>query len=360
MRGFCLMLLAGLSLAMLSSSPAHAQRVVLVAGGGGGGDGSPAVSAKLLTPFGATMDGDGNIYLVEYAGCRVRKIDARGIISTLAGNGQKGFAGDGGLAAGAQFNSPHNLLVGPDGALYVADTMNNRVRRIDLKTGTISTFAGTGQKGFGGDGGPAEKAQFGNIYSIAFDPKGERMILDDLDNRRVRAIDMKTDVVSTVAGNGEKGVPRDGAVAAKSPLVDPRAATIDGAGNVYILERSGNALRVVDAAGKIRTVVGTGKPGATGDGGPARQATLNGPKHLCIDAHGNVIIADTENHLIRAYRPSDGTIVRIAGTGKKGTAGVGGPPEKLELNRPHGVYATSDGVLYICDSENERVLRLEK
>jgi sugar lactone lactonase YvrE len=186
------------------------------------------------------------------------------------------------------------------------------------------------------------------------------MYLADLDNRRVRAIDMKTGTVRTVAGNGEKGVPPDGADAVKAPLVDPRAVAADGAGNVYILERSGNALRVVDAKGHISTVAGTGKVGASGDGGDAIKATFNGPKHLCIDGEGNVIIADTENHLIRKYLPKEGKVVRVAGGGKKGTEGLGGPPEKAALSLPHGVTVGKDGTLYISDSGNNRVLRIER
>ena len=150
------------------------------------------------------------------------------------------------------------------------------------------------------------------------------MYLADLDNRRIRMIDLKTNVITTVAGNGAKGVPKDGSEATTAPLVDPRAVAVDSKGNVYVLERAGNALRVVDAAGKIRTVVGTGAKGATGDGGNALKATLNGPKHLCIDRAGNVLIADTENHLIRKYLPAEGKIVRVAGSGKKGPAASAG------------------------------------
>src|SRR5262249_20329855 len=163
-------------------------------------------------------------------------------------------------------------------------------------TGRVDHFAGTGEKGFAGDGGPAEKAHFGGIYCIALDPRGERMYLADLDNRRVRMIDLKTNAVTTGAGNGEKDVPNEGTEAVRAPLVDPRAVAVDAKGNVYVLERAGNALRVVDAQGKIRTVAGTGEKGANGDGEEARFATLNGPKHLCIDRDGNVVIADTENH----------------------------------------------------------------
>src|SRR5262249_25263805 len=216
--------------------------------------------------------------------------------------------------------------VAPNGDLYLADTWNNRVRKLDVKSGVLSAFAGTGKKGYAGDDGPAAQAQFGGIYCVALDPKGEHMYLADLDNRRVRAVDLKTGTVRLVAGNGKKGVPEDGADARTAPLVDPRAVAADGAGNVYVLERGGHALRVVDAQGKIRTVVGTGKAGAGGDGGDARQATLRGPKHLCLDRDGNVIIADTANHLIRKYLPREGKIVRVAGTGKKGSAGARAAP----------------------------------
>src|SRR5205807_945639 len=141
-----------------------------------------------------------------------------------------------------------------------------------------------------------------------------------------------------VAGNGHKGVPEDGAEAVNSPLVDPRAVAVDAKGNVYVLERSGHALRRVDPQGRIRTIVGTGKAGASGDDGNALKATLNGPKHLCIDSDGNIIIADTENHLIRKVLLAEGKIVRVAGTGQKGAAGIGGPPLEAQLNQPHGVY----------------------
>jgi DNA-binding beta-propeller fold protein YncE len=335
-----------------------AEKIVLVAGGGTEADG-PATKAKLNGPFGVDFDKGGSMYIVEMVGLRVLKVDDKGTLSTVAGTGKKGHGGDGGPASQAEFDGPHNLVVGPDGLIYLADTWNNRVRTIDPKTGAIRAFAGTGEKGFAGDGGPAAKARFGGVYCIAFDPKGERMYLADLDNRRVRAIDMKTGTVSTVAGNGQKGVPDDGAEAVKAPLVDPRAVAADGAGNVYVLERSGNALRVVDANGKIRTVAGTGKVGATGDGGDALKATFNGPKHLCVDGDGNVLIADTENHLIRKYIPKEGKIVRVAGNGKKGSAGLGGPPDQAELSQPHGV-TVHGGTLYISDSSNNRVLKIER
>jgi DNA-binding beta-propeller fold protein YncE len=276
----------------------------------------------------------------------------------LAGTGEKGLAGDDGPAIGAQFNGPHHLLIAPDGHLYIADTFNNVVRRIDLSTGVITRVAGTGQKGFGGDGGPARQAQFGGIFSIAF--RGRLLYACDLDNRRVRAIDLDTGLVRTVAGNGEKGIPIDGADAKTQPLVDPRAVALDSAGNLYICERGGHALRVVDRAGRIRTIAGTGSPGFSGDGGPARAAMMNGPKHISVDNDDSILITDTENHVIRRYSPKDGTISRVAGTGTRGAAGLDGPAIHCELNRPHGAerHPTS-GAIYISDSENHRVVRIE-
>jgi DNA-binding beta-propeller fold protein YncE len=351
--------LPALVLVLLSLAPVRAEKIALVAGGGEGPDGSPATAAKLTQPFGVDFDGDGNLIFVEMTGQRVRKIDAKGVVSTVGGDGQKGAEGDGGDAAKARFNGIHNLAIAPNGDIYLADTWNSRVRKIDAK-GTVTTVAGTGKRGFSGDGGPATQADFGNVYCVTLDPKGEKLYAADLDNRRIRVIDLKSGVVSTVAGNGKKGVPEDGATAKEAPLVDPRAVAPDADGNVYILERSGHALRAVDAAGKIRTVAGTGKAGLSGDGGDARKAALNGPKHLCIDRDGTVLLADTENHVVRRYNPKDGTIVRVAGSGKKGTKGVGGSPLDSEMNQPHGVYVHRDGSLYISDSSNHRILKLTR
>jgi hypothetical protein len=183
------------------------------------------------------------------------------------------------------------------------------------------------------------------------------LLVADIDNRRVRRIDQATGVVTTIAGNGQKGVPADGAVATEAPLVDPRAA-VGAADGVYILERGGHALRFVSRDGKIKTVAGTGKAGLSGDGGPGIQATMNGPKHLCMDRDGTVLIADAENHVIRRYDPRTGIISRVAGTGNKGTAGLGGAPEDAELNRPHGVTIGPDGLIYITDAYNDRILRI--
>ncbi|MCX6854039.1 MAG: hypothetical protein NTV80_03945, partial [Verrucomicrobia bacterium] len=179
---------------------------------------------------------------------------------------------------------------------------------------------------------------------------------------QVFELDLAKQESRVVAGNGQKGVPKDGAKATESPLVDPRAVAPDRLGNLYILERGGNALRVVDKEGLIHTVVNaSGKKGGTGDGGPALEATMNGPKHLCTDADGNVLIADAESHLIRRYIPGTGKIERVAGTGQQGRAGIGGDPLKCQLSRPHGVTIhPATGDLYITDSYNNRILHIQK
>jgi hypothetical protein len=346
---------------LLLALAGRADRLVLVAGGGGKEDEAPATETKLTAPFGVDFDAAGNLYLVEMEGGEhVRKMDGDGLLRIVAGTGAKGFSGDGGKGREARFNGMHSLAALPNGELFLADTWNQRIRHLDAQSGRVNTFAGTGAKGFSGDGGPAKLAQFGGLYCASLDPQRENLYLADLDNRRIRAVNLKTGIVRTVAGNGERGVPRDGATATNAPLVDPRAVAVDRDGNVYVLERGVHALRVVTAEGSIKTVVGTGAEGDSGDGGPARNATLNGPKHLCVDRDGSVLIADTENHVIRRYTPRDGRITRVAGCGRKGAGGVPGPALEAELNQPHGVTIGPGGQLYVVDSSNHRVLRLEK
>ncbi len=307
-----------------------------------------ATVVKLVEPFGVAFDRGGALYICEYKGEKITRLDDSGTTSRLAGTGAASYSGDGGPANQAALRDPHGLVIGPGEVMYIADTLNHRVRKVDLKTGVISTIAGTGEAGFSGYGGPSTKATFSGVLGIALGPAGDRLYVADLSNRRIRMIALKTGIVSSIAGNGTDAVPSDGAAAAGSPLQDPRAVAVDSQGNVYILERRGNALRVVDRKGRIRTLI---KPGSI-------TPDMNGPKHLCVDLRDNVIIADAENHLIRKYSPRDGTTVAIAGTGQKGDRVEPGDPLKTQLNRPHGVFVDKSGDLYITDSYNHRILKI--
>jgi DNA-binding beta-propeller fold protein YncE len=335
-----------LALLLQAQAPAGtAGRAVLVAGLG------------LREPFGVDFDASGRAYVVEMAGNRVSRIEADGRLTVVAGTGEEGTGCEEGPGDRVAFNGPHHLSFGPDGGLYVADTWNNCVRRIDLATRFVSRVAGTGEKAFAGDGGPARAAAFNGIFSIAF--HGSSLYVCDLGNRRVRRVDLVTGLVTTVAGNGAKGAPLDGEAAVAQPLVDPRAVAVDSRGFLYIAERGGHALRVVDPAGRVRTVAGTGEKGFAGDDGPARAARFDGPKHLFVEATDDVLITDTENHAIRRYSPKGDTIRRVLGTGRAGAAGLGGPATGLELDRPHGaVVHPRTGELWVSDSDNHRVVKI--
>ncbi len=341
-----------LAAGLLTASSVRADKVVLVAGGGNATDlPAKALDAALHEPFGTEFDEAGNLWIVEMvSGNRLLKIDAAGILTHVAGRMPAGFSGDNGPAREAQFNGPHNLAVLPKGRVLVGDTWNGRVREVDLSAGTLKSLSSYEV--------PADRAKGAGPYCITLSDSKTKLYIADL--RQVWVLDLETSELKLLAGNGKKGIPADGAQAVNEPLVDPRAVAPDHAGNVYILERGGHALRVVDAEGKIRTVVNaSGKGGNSGDGGPALEALLNGPKHLCADRDNSILIADAENNLVRRYVPGTGKIERVAGTGIKGSTGVGGPPEKCELARPHGVTIhPKTGELYITDSYNNRVLRI--
>jgi len=343
----------------LQTSVTRAEKITLVAGGGAAEKDAPAEQCALHEPFDVEFTAAGEMVIAEMEhGNRVLKVDAQGILRVIAGTGAKGYLGDGGPATAASFSGIHNFAVLPGGDLLLADSFSNALRRIDAKTGVIRTAAGDGTKGFSGDGGPAAAALFSTLIQISLDPAGAQLYLADIGNRRIRRIDLASGVISTVAGNGKTGIPADGAEAVSAPLVDPRAVVPDAAGGFYILERSGNTLRYVDAAGKIKTVVGTGQKGFSGDGGPALAATLYGPKYVTLDHDGSVLIADAENNVVRRYSPKTGLITRVAGTGKPGAAGLGGDPLQCQLRRPHGVTVARDGTLFIADSYNDRILKI--
>jgi len=305
---------------------------------------------KLESPFGVDFDKQDNMYIVELSGGRVHKFDPAGTLTTIAGNGTRGYSGDNGPARDATFNGMHNVAVTPAGDLYISDSWNHCVRKIDGQTGIITTIAGTGKPGFSGDGGPASQATFNYLMCVSLNPANDRLYLADLKNLRIRMVDLKTGIVSTVAGNGEKGIPTAGTAAVESPLVDPRAVAVDSKNNVYILERGGHALRMVTPDGRIRTVAGTGRKG--GADGAALTAGLNSPKHLAIDRKDNVIIADDQNRRIRLYEPGKALLTSLLGSG------VQKPGRRLL--RPHGVCVHEDGSIFVVDTGHHRILRLQR
>jgi sugar lactone lactonase YvrE len=336
--------------------PVGAATITCVAGCAEGSD-NTALGAKFVEPFAVAFDKPGNWYVCEHKGERIVRIDKAGKASVLAGTGQTGYSGDGRKATEATLFDPHGIVITADQQMYVADTRNHTVRKIDLKTGLISTMAGTGRAGYSGDGGPATKAEFNGTFAIDVDPSGRNLYIADLGNRRVRKIDLKSGIVTTIAGNGEKGVPQAGADATASPLADPRAIAADSKGNVYVLERGGNALRVVDKKGEIQTLIAPANS-ASASANTVVVPDLNGPKHLCVDRKDNVVIADAENNLVRYFNSRTGKTVTIVGTGQPGKEIVSDEPLKTQVHRPHGVFVHPSGALYISDSYNHRILKL--
>ncbi|MCX6921151.1 MAG: hypothetical protein NTX20_07500 [Verrucomicrobia bacterium] len=254
----------------------------------------------------------------------------------------------------AVYNGMHDISIAPDGSIYASDSFQHRIIRLDPKTHGTTVLAGTGKSGFAGDGGPADQAQFNIPMCGVIDPTGKFMVIADIGNHRVRQIDLATRVITTIAGNGKKGLPKDGDDALHTSMGDARAACTATDGTVYVLLRGGNALAAVKD-GKVTVVVNkAGKAGPATDG-PAAEATMRGPKYVTMDAKGNVLILDTENHCLRLFDPAKLTIRTIAGNGKKGQA-VGQGWASTQLNRPHGARIGPDGRLYVTDTENNRIL----
>jgi hypothetical protein len=326
---------------------------------GYGGDGGPAAQALLNGPFDVEFDPASNLYVADTGNHRIRRVDIRTeIITTVAGNGTAGFAGDGGPATKASLNEPYGLVITNFGDLFFADRLNRRVRRVDIETGVITTVAGNGSRAFSGDGGPAPEAGLVEPNGVAFDVQG-RLYIADVGDNRIRVVDMATRRIATFAGTGRRRHDGDGGPAREASIAGARAVAVAPDGTVYILEREGNTLRAVaPGTGIITTVAGTGKVGYTGDGGPARAATFNGPKELAVGGDGHVFIADTENHAIRRIDAQTGLITTVAGNGKRGGAGDGGPATAAQLDRPHGVAIGLGGSLSIGDTGNHRIRRV--
>lgn len=337
---------------------AQAKRVRTIAGvgvAGYSGDDGPGESGHINNPYGMTIGPDGALYFCEVNNHCVRRLDLRTrILSTVAGNLRRGYSGDGGQAIEATMNQPYEVRFDSAGNMYVVEMQNHVVRRIDAKTSVISTVAGTGERGFGGDKGPARRALLDRPHSIEFDGQG-RLLICDIGNHRVRRVDLKTGIIETWLGTGERKLMSDGAPLNQTPVFGPRAIEMGADRSLYLLLREGNAIfRIDEKSQRFVHVAGSGERGYSGDGGPAKAARFDGPKGLARDPDGGLFVADTENHVIRHIDFKTGRISTVLGTGERGD-GPDGDPRACRLNRPHGVCVDLKRRLFVADSENHRI-----
>jgi len=316
------------------------------------GDGGPATQAALNAPVRLAVDRGGNLYVATNT--HIRKVDAKGVITTVANTGAAGFSGDGGPAVNALLNFPTGLALDSGSNLYIADTNNGRIRKVTAD-GIISTIAGVGLINFSGDGGAANLASLSEPVGVVADAAGN-VFVSDTYNHRIRKVSADG-VITTVAGNGMAGFSGDGGSATRASLNEPGGAAIDQAGNVYVADFRNNRIRKIDFLGTITTAAGTGSAGFSGDGGPATNARLWGPADVTRDAVGNLYIADSSNSRLRRVS-TDGAITTVAGSGTAGFSGDGGPAVKASLDNPTGVAIDSAGNLYIADSGNSRVRKV--
>ena len=355
------LVLAALAAAVAGAQPADDWIIETVAGGGGdgnrgyGGDGGPAVAAQLYEPYGVALDGAGNLYIADTWNHRIRKVDAdTGVITTVAGDGTFGFGGDGGPATAAQLDRPRGVALDGAGNLYIADSANHRIRKVD-SAGVITPVAGDG--GYGGDGGAAVAARLWSPSGVALDGAGNLYIADRF-NHRIRKVD-SAGVISTVAGNGREGYSGDGGPATAAQLNTPYSVVLDDAGNLYIADFGNNLVRKVDAAGVISTVAGTvaGDGSSLRDGVPATAAWLTLPSGLALDRAGNLYISNLGKGRVRKVDAA-GVISTVAGGGMEYFGGDGGPATAAQLSSPWGVALDGAGNLYIADSGNNRIRRV--
>lgn len=308
---------------------------------------------EVANPYGMAIGPDRALYFCDLDNQLIRRFDLRtGTVTTIAGSGARGYAGDGGPATAASLDMPHEIVFDAAGHLYIVERDNHVVRRVDATTGHISTLAGTGIAGFEGDDGPASAARLNYPHSVVLDASRRRLLICDLGNHRIRQVELATSRITTWAGTGEPGPTPDGAPIAGTPLNGPRTMCVDQRGQLYLALREGNVVVRVTAT-TFQLVAGTGQQGYSGDGGPARLALLAGPKGLARFRDA-LYIADTENHVVRGVDLRTGRIRTVLGTGQPGD---GPEPEPLRcaLSRPHGVLADSRGRLYVTDSEAHRI-----
>ncbi|MEK6239645.1 MAG: hypothetical protein N2C14_33415 [Planctomycetales bacterium] len=317
----------------------------------------PVLKVNIGQPFGVEIGPDGALYVAEVGNHRVLKIDRKsGRLTTAAGNGRKGYSGDGGPATEASLNEPYEIRFDLAGNMYFVEMRGSVIRKVDAKTRIISTIAGTGKHGFGGDGGPASKATFKSPHSIALDGRG-RMYVADIGNHRIREINLKTGEINTIAGTGAAKNPTDGSVATGKPIRGPRALHVVE-GVLWIALREGHSVWKMDLETKrITHVAGTGKKGYRD--GAASEAMFNGPKGIVAGPRG-VFVVDTENQVIRRIDPETNRVSTVAGVGPEGRGygGDGGPATDAKMDRPHGITMDRQGVLYIGDTNTHRVRRV--
>jgi len=318
------------------------------------GDGGPALSADLNSPYGVSLDASGNLYIADTGNCVIRKVDSTGKIITIAGNGNQGYNGGGIPATSAALYDPYRVVADAAGNVYIADYYNNRIRKVDT-SGTITTIAGTGTQGYNGDGIPATTAQLSLPAAVAVDASGNVYIVDTWNNR-IRKID-SSGTISSIAGTGFAGVLGDGGPATSAQVNEPEGIAVDRSGSVYIVDYGNSKIRKIDASGTIDTIAGTGTFGFSGDGGPATAAFLNQPTGVAVDSAGNVYIADNQNSRVRKIDTS-GTITTIAETGMPVFTGNGGSSAPAELFFPEDVAVDSAGHVYIADFNNMRILEI--
>lgn len=338
-----------------------------VAGSGQPGDltmpAGPALKLPVDQPFGVETGPDGALYVTSIGQHRVLRIDSKsGELTCVAGSGRAGFEGDGGPATEALLNEPYEVRFDATGHyMYFVEMKNHLVRRVDLHTGVISTVAGSTQEGYAGDDGSAKDARFSQPHSIALDDRGN-LYVADIGNHRIRCIDLANGTIRSIAGNGEKKLPQDGQPAAGRPILGPRALHVVGR-TLWIALREGNSIWRLDLdSGVIRHVAGTGKSGYSGNGGPPLAATFNGPKGIAATSEGIVYIVDAENQVIRRLDTNRQQISTIAGQGPKarGFAVEQGLASEAQLDRPHGIGLAPDGSLYLGDTNNHRVRLLRQ
>ena len=348
----------------MSDAPYSQWVISTVAGNGAiglSGDGGPATQAALNNPFDVIFDGAGNLVFTDTFNHCIRRINAsNGIIERIAGTGTVGYSGDDGLATEATFNEPYGITIDGNGNLYTADRHNAVVRKIGADTGIVTTFAGNGKAAFSGDGGPADQAGMVEPNGLAFSPDGSRLYIADVSDNRVRVVDMASNSITTFAGTGEAVHDGDDGSAASAGIFGARAVACDpNDGSVYIMERQGSTIRLVDAStGAISTIASTGETGFGGDGGPAATAIFNRPKEMTLDGRGNILVVDTENHAIRLIDLQADRVSTVAGNGSDGFNGDGIAAKDASLGRPHGVAVGPDGAFYIGDTENNRIRKV--